>query len=111
MLSPSMAIRDRATMHQADRNPLMSTPRSRWRRGEAAGVTQQRHGRFLTANDLFTQLGSLYADRHDRDGVTLEDMTPIPLIGSLKEACKLEDSASGPARKPLARRLGDKLAS
>jgi hypothetical protein len=30
------------------------------------------------------------------------------LIGSLKEACKLEDSASGPARKPLARRLGDK---
>jgi hypothetical protein len=28
MLSPSMAIRDRATMHQADRNPLMSTPRS-----------------------------------------------------------------------------------
>jgi len=47
-------------------------------------------------------------DRHDRDGVTLESMTPIPLIGSLPGACKLEDNASGPARKPLVRRLGEK---
>lgn len=47
-------------------------------------------------------------DRHDRDGVTPESMTPIPLIGSLPGACKLQDSASGPARKPLVRRLGEK---
>src|SRR3954447_25300159 len=110
MLSPSMAIRDRATTHQADRNPLMSTPRSHERRAEAADVTQRGQAVFSRPT-TFTQLGSLYADRHDRDGVTLEDMTPRPLIGSLKDACKLEDSASGPARKPLARRLGDKLAS
>src|SRR3954452_13840117 len=108
MLSPSMAIRDRATMHQADRNPLMSTPRSH----EPRQLTLRNEARPISHGQRpFTQLGSLYADRHDRDGVTLEDMTPIPLIGSLKEACKLEDSASGPARKPLARRLGDKLAS
>jgi hypothetical protein len=57
---------------------------------------------------LFTQQGYCRRDRHDRDGVTPEGRTPVPLIGSLPGACKLEDSASGLARKPLARRLGDK---
>jgi hypothetical protein len=94
-------------MHQADRNPpivLRAATSDEVRQLTLRNEPPADSSRPTT----FYVTRLLHPDRHDGDGVTLEGMTSIPLNGSLKEACKLEDSASGPARKPLARRLGDK---